>query len=241
MCIYNWAKKVTRPSFNGWEYPHRTFTHGFAYWSITVLQVSASKLKLQDYEYLIFFKEICKKRKHFFPNPSQKKLFLSLHNLKQIMVKKKRDFGFTKSELWYHQDDIQHRPADMSRVWSTEASSEHYFKIQRDGWSLAVTDLVCHSLNISPGQTCPRLPWNQEGSSLGHNGGWQGVSTSKSTFKEDKWKEWFSSGKSHLLIESNKSISLVLLCLLQVAELPVREKNKKITCTANIRVSRWLQ
>lgn len=41
--------------------------------------------------------------------------------------------------------------------------------------------------------------------------------------------------KKHLLIESDKSISLVLLLLLQVTEFPIKEKNKKITCTANIR------
>lgn len=75
---HQWAKIVTRLSFNGWEYPYRKFTHSFAYCSITVLQVSASKLKLKDYEYLIVFKEICQKKKISISNPSRKTDFCYL-------------------------------------------------------------------------------------------------------------------------------------------------------------------
>lgn len=92
------------------------------------------------------------------------------------------------------------------------------------------THPVCHSLNICPGQSCPRLPWSQGGSSLGHSGGWQsgskvsqGAWTRKNTNDQVRVKQ--------LLIESNESISLVLLLLLQVTQLPIQETS----------VSSWLQ
>lgn len=133
-----------------------------------------------------FSKKSVKRRKNLFLFLSIKKNWFLLHdNLKQFPV----TFKNVLHKKW-----IVRAFSIIALMWAEFEALNQVLNINLklkqtlNRWSLALTDLVCHSLNISPVQKCPRLPWIQEDSSLGHNGGWKGVSTSKSTFKmkEDK-------------------------------------------------------